>query len=208
MARRRSSSRPTRKRGRTASGSCSPRFGAASPRALSPGRRNARVFQRLNEPTRLLAIGEWASQAAYESLRQSPELVRRTATCGPPPTIEYLERLHLFARFNERPAIVACVTIDATADRSGEAEAFMRGPSQREVVTQPGLVSRELYRSTAPATRLLSVHGWRSLDDLERFRTTVEPRLDSELHARGATVSRFTGEIVVEYSLQDLPTGT
>lgn len=177
--------------------------GSFDARGLNPGRRNARVFQRLNEQTRLLAVAEWESQAAYESLRQSPDFVRITATCGPPPTIEYLERLHLFSRVNERPAVVACATVDAAAGRVADVEAFLRGPSQREVVSSPGLVARELYRSTGALTRVLSVHSWRSLADLERFRTTVEPRLESALQGLGATVSRFTGEIAVEYALQD-----
>ena len=177
--------------------------GSFAARSSHPGRRNARVFQRLNEPTQLLAITEWESQAAHESLRQSPEFVQMTTACGPAPTFEYLERLHLFHRMNQRTAVVACTTVEAPDEVLPEVEAFLRGPAQRELVSTTSVVTRELYRSIETGRRFLAVTSWRSIADLERFRANTAQRMEQELTATGATLARFTGEIAVEYSVQD-----
>ena len=177
--------------------------GSFADRTLAPARRNARVFQRLNEQTRFLTVSEWESQAAYESLRQSAEFVETSALCGPRPTAEYFERLHLFLRMNQRAAVVVCATIDAAADRVAEAEAFLRGASQREMVTVSGLVSRELYQSIDTSARFLVVLSWRSIAELEQFRATDAPRVESALQRLGCTLERFTGEIAAEYAPQD-----
>ena len=177
--------------------------GSFAARAVQPGRRNTRVFQRLNEQTRLLAIAEWESQAAYEALQQSQQPEQVGPTCGPPPTIEYLERLHLFHRMKQRAAVVACTTVEAPPERFVEVEAFLRGPAQREVVATASVVTRELYRSMETGRRLLAVTSWSAIADLEQFRATSAQRLEHELTALGATLSRFTGEIAAEYSLHD-----
>lgn len=67
---------------------------------------------------------------------------------------------------NQRAAVVACTTVEAPSECFVEVEAFLRGPAQREVVSTPSVVTRELT-------------------------------------ALGATLSRFTGEIAAEYSVQD-----
>jgi quinol monooxygenase YgiN len=171
-------------------------------RARYPGRRSARVFQRLNDPTRLLTIGEWENQAAYLSLRQSPDFEETVATCGPPPTIEYLERLHLFHRMSQRPAVVTCSTIDAPIERMAQVEACVRGPLH-DPTMNPGLISSELYRPLGNPRRLVVVHSWRALADLERFRATDSPGLEHELTRLGGTVARFTGEIAAEFSIPE-----
>lgn len=181
----------------------------AASRTATPGRQTARVFQRLNEPTTLLSVGEWDSQAAYEAHRSSPAFEQTMAVSGPPPDIEYLQRLHLFERMNERAVVVACVTILAPRESLAQIEEFLRGPAQLNMVATPGIVSRELYRGQAgqPVVRLLVVHGWRSLTDLERFRRADAPHFEGTLRSWGATVERFTGEIAAEYSRLERPDG-
>jgi quinol monooxygenase YgiN len=40
--------------------------GLAASRTLQPGRRSARVFQRLGRPTDLVSLSEWSDEAAFE----------------------------------------------------------------------------------------------------------------------------------------------
>src|SRR5215207_5711305 len=52
-------------------------------RRLHPERRSTRVFQRLGEPTRLLALSEWADEGAFDRFRQWPVFVDAVTRCGP-----------------------------------------------------------------------------------------------------------------------------
>src|SRR5215211_2573076 len=85
----------------------------ATSRAVHPGRRQTRVFQRLNQPNHLLTIGEWEHQADYERLHQSPRYRELVVCADPPARIDPLTRLRYFARMSTRPSIVACVTMTA-----------------------------------------------------------------------------------------------
>ena len=179
----------------------------AASRTAAPGRQTARVFQRLNEPTTLLSVGEWDSQASYEAHQTSSAFRQTVSETGPPPTVEYLQRLHLFERMNERAVVFACVTILAPVDHLSAVEEFLRGPAQLNMIATPGIVSRELYRGSTdrPTVRLLVVHGWRSISDLERFRRADAPQFEGALRGWGATVERFTGEIAAEFSRLERP---
>ncbi|MCC7369911.1 MAG: antibiotic biosynthesis monooxygenase [Chloroflexi bacterium] len=183
----------------------------AASRMNAPGRHAARVFQRLHEPTSLLAISEWENQAAYEAHRGSAELRLAMEAAGPTATIDTLDRLHLFERMNERPGVVACVTIAMAAEHLHAVETFLLGPTRRSMVASPSLASRELYRFQQPVEgqrQLLVVHSWRSLADLDRFRSLDALEFEQRLRDLGATVDRFTGEIAAEYSrMQRLPDG-
>ena len=174
----------------------------ASSATNAPARHSARVFQRLNEPTSLLSIGEWTSQADYELHRWSADFQRAVESAGPRATVHYLDRLHHFERMNERAGVVACATITLPRDRLTEAEAFLLGPTRRNMVASPALVSRELYRFQEEVDgqrRLLVVHSWRSLQDLEHFRSADALQFEQRLREFGGSVERFTGQIAVEY---------
>jgi quinol monooxygenase YgiN len=175
----------------------------AASRTAAPGRQAARVFQRLNEPTTLLSLADWDSQAAFEEYRASPAFDETTVDIGPPPTLEYLRRLYLFERMNERAGIVACATITVPFEYEADLYDYLTGPAQREAVQRPSLVSREVYRrvhSEQPRSRFLVVHSWRSLTDLEQFRAVNASQLEENLNRWEATVARFTGAIAVQFS--------
>jgi quinol monooxygenase YgiN len=181
------------------------RSSLTSARAAHPGRQRVRVFQRLGQPAHFLSLGEWESQAAFERDRASFSFLEADDASGPAASVEYFQRLHQFVRMEQRPAVVACATISAPAERRPDVEAFLRGAAQHDVVNTAGLTSRELYRSISTAGRLMVVHGWRSIADLERFRTSDVPLIETTLTRLGASVERFTGEITAQYSLGDRP---
>jgi quinol monooxygenase YgiN len=180
----------------------------AASRTAAPGRHAARVFQRLNEPTTLLSLAECDSQAAFEAYQASPTFAGTTDEIGPPPVIEPLRRLYLFERMNERAVVIACATLTVPGEHEDAALEYLMGPAQLSMVSTPGLVCRELYRGSAddrPASRFLVVHGWRSIADLDRFRSGDVTRFEDTLATWGATMERFTGEVAIEYSRLDQP---
>jgi len=172
----------------------------ATSRRMHPGRRTTRVFQRLNYPTHLLALGEWDSQADYERLRRTEAYQRVTERADPPASIEYLTRLRHFARLAVPPAIVGCVTIAAPPERAAAVEAFILDDVRHVVEGAPGLAAHEAYRVGEEGGRLLVVHGWRSIEDLERFRAGEPERYEARLRELGASTDRLTGVVAEQYS--------
>lgn len=172
----------------------------ATSRLAHPGRRTTRVFQRLNYPTHLLAIGEWDSQADYERLRQTEAYQQVTTQADPPATIESLTRLRHFARLAIAPSIFGCVRITTPTEHAESMEAFILDELRLGVEGSPGLVVHEVYRVGVERGRLLVVHGWRSLEDLERFRAGDRKRYDARLAELGAMTDRLTGVVAVQFS--------
>lgn len=171
----------------------------ATSRTLQPGRRTTRVFQGLGDPMQLLVLSEWVSEDAFEVFRCSSSFADLTAASGPPPRIEPLEPIRRFERFEQRLGIVACSTITATPGNTSRVQEYLLGDAHREVKGAEGLVLRYVFRSRAQVGRLVLVHGWRSLADLERFRARYSAR--SELARFGATTDRFTGALAAEFSI-------
>ena len=185
----RSLSRSIRRRGPATCSSSLPRSVAAlqrarcTPAAATPACSSGSTSQRSCSRSR---SGRARPRTRGCGSRQSSG--RWPTACGPIPTVEYLERLHLFHRVNQRPAVVACTTVEATDERLAEIEAFLRGPAQHEVVSAPGLVTRELYRLIETGRRHQAVTSWRSIADLERFRADDEQRMEVALTAIGAAL--------------------
>jgi quinol monooxygenase YgiN len=172
----------------------------ATSRALHPGRRHTRVFQRLNRPGHLLTIGEWEHPGDYERLRQTPGYHETVIAADPPGKIEPLTRLRYFARMSTRPGVVACVTMTAPEGAADALRAYVLGETHQRIEQSPGLVMHEVFQVKADTGALLAIHSWRSLRDLERFRADDGPAYTALLAERGVAVTRFTGLIAAQFS--------
>lgn len=172
----------------------------ATSRALHPGRRHTRIFQRLNQPNHLLTIGEWEHQADYERLRESSRYRELVVCASPPARIATLKRLRYFARMSTRPSIVACVTMTAPRHAAETLHANVLRSTYPRIVQSPGLLTHEVYQVGTSPGSLLVVHGWRTLGDLERFRAGDGPGYGAVLAELGATVTRFTGAVAAQFS--------
>jgi quinol monooxygenase YgiN len=177
----------------------------ATSRAIHPGRRHTRVFQRFNRPNHLLSIGEWEHPADYERLHRSPRYRELVVTADPPARIEPLTRLRYFARMAWRPSVVACVTLTGPAASADALRAFVLGDTQRRIERAPGLLSHELYQVDPTPGAMLAVHSWRSLADLDRFRTEDGPGYSAALAELGVVVKGFTGLIAAQFSRFEEP---
>lgn len=175
---------------------------AASPMS-HPGRKFARLFLHLQDQTRLLAIEEWESRDLFDRHEQSPLYVDTLATSGPTPRIDVLERLQHYRHMPHSPAALACTAISSPADRADEIEEFICDEERREMLVAAGLVLRAVYRVVGDAGRLLVLHGWRSMDDLERYLSGSAPTTASTLASLGATFDQFAGTLAAEYSWLD-----
>ena len=172
----------------------------ASPQ-LHPGRRSTRVFQRMGQPTHLLSLALWDSQAAFEQFSRSAVFVETGTRCGPPPRIEPLEQLRFFERIEHRATVMACSTLTAPPERAGDVEAILLSERYRAVERVPGLVCREVYREQERAGHLLLVHTWRSMADLDRFRATEALQGEARFQELDTSTERFTGSLAAEFTV-------
>jgi quinol monooxygenase YgiN len=170
---------------------------------LHPGRRTTRLFQRLGRPTQLVAVSEWSDEHDFDQFRRWPVFVQTVAVCGPPPRIEPLVALRRFERMERRSAVASCITVTASPEQEAVVRDFLLRDAHQRVMSQHGLVSRELYQSRETPGRFLVVRGWSSLADLERFRATEAAELYERHRRLGSSVERFTGALAAELSLLD-----
>jgi heme-degrading monooxygenase HmoA len=175
----------------------------AASRRLHPARRDARVFQRLNYPTHLVEIAEWDTPADYEHLRQTARYQEALASGSRPARVEHLTRLRLFARMSVPATVAGCVLLTVPARSAVALEAFILGDVRHGVEAAAGLVTHEVYRVEPEAGRLLVVHSWRTIEDLERFRAGDRRQYDAALRELGVTTERLTAVVAVELSRLD-----
>lgn len=177
----------------------------ASSRAFHPGRRHTRVFQRLDQPNRLLTIGEWEHQTDYERLYQSSRYRELVVCADPPARIETLTRLRYFARMSVNPSVVACVKMSAPAGAADALRAYVLRETPGQIVQAPGLLAHEVYQVGAIPGELLVVHGWRSLNNLDRFLAEDTGAYNRVFARLGVQLTRFTGAIAAQFSRLDEP---
>jgi quinol monooxygenase YgiN len=172
---------------------------AASPLS-HPGRRFARLFEHLSDETRLLAMEEWLSPTDFERHLVSPAHVEAIEASGPAPRFDVLERLQHYRHMPHSPSALACTAISMPPDRASAVEEFICDEERRDALVAGGLVLRAVYRVVGSANRLLVLHGWRSMDHLERYLSGSAVATAAILAARGATLDQFAGQIAAEYS--------
>lgn len=172
---------------------------AASPLA-HPGRKFARLFEHLTDQTRLLAIEEWQGPREFDRHQGSPEYVATIEASGPAPRIDVLERLQHYRHMPHSPAALACTAVSTPPDRASEVEELICDEERRDALVAGGLVLRAVYRVVGSADRLLVLHGWSSIDHLERYLSGSAAATAAILAARGATLDQFAGQIAAEYS--------
>lgn len=176
------------------------RASLSAARTLQPDRRSTRLFQRLGAPTSLLEVGEWTTEEGFDQFQRGSIFAETVAACDPAPEVERLERLRHFERMDQRVAVAACATVTVDPTRAQSVESMLLSEAHQQIARADGLVWREIYRSHSAVGRLLVLHGWRSLHDLERFRERGSQRGEAALAALGATTTRFTGTIAAELS--------
>ena len=165
-----------------------------------PGRKFGRLFEHLTDDTRLLAMEEWQGPLDFERHQLSAAYVEAIRASGPAPRVDALERLQHYRHMPHAPTALACTAISSPARAAGDVEAYICDDERRDALVAGGLVLRAVYRVIGSADRLLVLHGWRSMEHLERYLTGSAVATAATLVARGATVDQFAGQMAAEYS--------
>lgn len=155
-------------------------------------RREAHVFQAIDDPGTLLYVGEWADRAAFELYRsqRGPDIVEAAFRQRG----EYVicERLVFFGRFAYRARVVACGIIEAPLESSEAVRQLVVPSGKWTMHGWPGMVHYTVFREITHTHRYVIVHGWQSEADLKAFR---EERVEFRdmLDRVGARLIQFTG---------------
>ena len=160
--------------------------------AQPAARREAHIFQAIDEPGALLYVGEWADRTAFELYRgdNGPRAVEEAVREGG----EYVicERLVFFGRFAYRAQVIACGIVEAPPE-AAEAVRQLVVPSGRWTIHGwPGLVHYTVFREITHSRRYVVVHGWQSEAALQAFRQ-ARGEFRETLDRIGATLIQFTG---------------
>ena len=166
-----------------------------------PGRRAARVFQRLDEPTHLLTVSEWIDERAFATQHvQSTFMAETDALGGTSATFTPLIPLIRYEHMARRGVIGSCVTITARPEVVPELQAFLVGPAHQEIKALNGVVSREVFAARDKPGTFLVVHSWQALSDLKRFRSNEALALDLIHERLQTTMVAFTGTLTAQFS--------
>ena len=163
------------------------------------GRIHSRIFQSLQDAGHLLSVGEWEGAADFEQFLRDPVVQAEVVRADPPARISTLRRLRLFQRMGHRIEAVACVIATCDEEEADGLEDFVLSWSRREIDPSDGLVSEEVYRMGDRGVRFLIVHGWRTLEHLERFRASSMAQTDAAFAAHGVSMERFMGRVAAEF---------
>lgn len=164
-----------------------------------PGRVHERVFQSLQDPGSLLSIGEWRDESGVQAYLGQPGDSPALSLSHGTRRIWRLSRLRHVAHMAQRVAVVACAIVSGPPTADGPLAQIGLNRSRQTFQRQPGLVSVELYRMGEDGNRFLSIHGWRSLDDLLAFMAAHGDDIQNELHDHDATIERFAGSVMAEF---------
>jgi quinol monooxygenase YgiN len=162
-------------------------------RASQPAaRREARVFQAIDDPSILLYVGEWTDRAAFELHRGESDRTAVEQAVREGGEYVICERLVFFGRFAFRANVVACGIVEAPPD-AAEAVRQLIVPSGRwSIHGWPGLVHYTVFRELSHARRYVVVHGWQSEAALKSFREARAEFRDT-LDRIGGTLIQFVG---------------
>jgi len=170
----------------------------ALPSSSVVGRRFARLFQGLEDPTRLLYVADWESPEAYDAYARGMPMPGRPEQYVQPPTRRYFRSLTAFERVLAPIGVASAVIVDGPA----ETHVFRRdlGLAFQQVVIhdRPGLVLLTLYEAVEPPAGLLMLAGWESVQAFEEAFATAQPKLVDQLVQAGGVARRFLGRVFAE----------
>jgi hypothetical protein len=116
---------------------------ALSGRALQAGSlRAVRALQGLNDPDRVLVLGEWRTREAYWTAHEQEQAGDAlVALCAGPPQRHFFEPMGYYEDLSRQAAVVAAAFIHAPADATGFAD-FLVYEGRLLTADAPGLVYR------------------------------------------------------------------
>jgi quinol monooxygenase YgiN len=168
------------------------------PSSTVAGRRFARLYQRVDDPARLLYVGEWESRAAFETYRASARQPGTPEQHQQPPILRAYRRLALFERMLSSVGLAYAAIADGPpashAARRDLALAYHRASLRGHA----GLVLLMIHEAIDDPSGLLIVSGWQPDAPLTQATPSPDDGLIEQLRATGATVEQFVGRTLAE----------
>lgn len=162
------------------------------------GRRSARLYQHVDDPTWLLYVGDWDSRAAFEAykaLAPQPATLRQYRQ---PPGCRLYRRLALFERMLV-PVGVAYADVVSGPSASHTARRDLALAYHRASLRSTAdLLLLAIYEAVDEPASLAIVSGWQAPGPLARPDAAPDRALTDQLRATGATVEQFAGRALAE----------
>lgn len=164
-----------------------------SVRGASPvARRQAQIFQSLEDRRAMLYVGEWTSRSAFDTYCHEGGQDTAEVVVQHRGELVICERAMFFGNYAYRVQVTGCAVFEAAPDGVVRLLEHILPGGRWALHGAPGLVRYTVYREVGRAQRYIIVHGWQSASGLE----ATEPQwtlLESALAAEGASLTRFIG---------------
>ncbi len=163
-----------------------------------PGRRNARLFQHVEDPTRLFYVAEWDSREAFEAYRLSAPMPGRPDQFQAHPVCRAYRRLALFERVMTEVQSAHATIVEGAAETHAVRRSLALAYHRASARGQSGLVVLMMHEGIDDPATLLIVSGWQSADRSGTLEPHADRALVDQLQAAGGSVQQFVGRTRAE----------
>ncbi len=153
----------------------------------------ARVFQQLENPAALLLVADRDGSGAFTASSDEADRKPLFDTLCTGTVARYAFRRLSTYDTACRPPVFECAMVLTPTTARAVVQALSEQVLGPAVNALPGFVARYSYQDLDNPNRFLTVQGWDSPADLDRFLQDLAPRLTASLHGFGAQVDRFVG---------------
>jgi hypothetical protein len=153
----------------------------------------ARVFQQLENPAALLLVADRDGSGAFTASSEEADRKPLFDTLCTGIVARYAFRRLSTYDTACRPPVFECAMVLTPTTARAVVQALIEQVLGPAVNALPGFVARYSYQDLDNPNRFLTVQGWDSPADLDRFLQDLAPRLTASLHGFGAQVDRFVG---------------
>ena len=172
----------------------------ALPSSSVSGRRVARLYQHVDDPTWLLSLAEWSSREAFEAYRRSSPMPGTPDQPQRPPSCRTDRRLTLFERVLTPVATVQVAIVDGPAETQAARRDLVLAYHRSDVRGRPEPALLQVDEALDGGPGLLVIAGWAAGGPLPPAGQDLERVLLDRLLASGGTAQRFVGRVLAEAS--------
>ena len=162
------------------------------------GRRHARLYQHLEDPTRLLYVAEWESREAFDAYRLTAPMPGQPEQFVAMPVCRIYRRLALFEHVLTPVHIAYADTVEGPAETHAARRDLLLAYYRASVRDRRGLVLLMTNEHIDQPPELLVVSAWQSPPAASAPELPGGEHLLDQLRAAGGTVNRFVGRQLVD----------
>jgi hypothetical protein len=154
----------------------------------------------VDDPARLLYIGEWESREAFEAYRVSTQQPGAADQYRQPLVCRVYQRLALFERMLSPVGLACADIVDGPPASHGARRDLALAFHRTSLRSRSNLAMLMIHEAVDHPPGLVIVSGWQPDVPLAQQRPTPDPALIEQLRATGATVESFVGRMLAESS--------